>query len=368
MSLKIKSALYANVGKVRTRNEDNFYVAGRSWEGKSIESKLATSEADRQLFAVFDGMGGEAHGDIAAKLAVERFARLSKDMKERTLKARDLTVNIQDANDDICEYMQTNKTRQMGATAAAVYVDENTIVSLNVGDSRIYRMWNGTLKQVSIDHTTGERDGVKGGLTQHLGIPSEEMAIVPAQTTEATKHGVRYLICSDGLTDMVSEPEIERALREEENLARAIEELGKMAMAAGGKDNITAIGVEIAEVKSRERLIRRLLVGGAILLALVGGVLLARHLVTQVFAPKTAATGIVLEQSALNLNIGESRKLNYEIYPKDAAETRVTWQSSDGNVAVVEEGVVRARGAGTATITATVVGTDIRYSCSISVD
>ena len=148
----------------------------------------------------------------------------------------------------------------MGTTFAALYVDKQEAVVVNVGDSRVYRLHQGVLRQLSHDHTLVQsmvklgvitreqalthRDRHK--LTQHIGIDETEMIIEPAISDRILLEvGDTYLLCSDGLTDMVSDKEIQRLLGMGKSSLDTANMLIKAALKAGGNDNITVLVVRL---------------------------------------------------------------------------------------------------------------------------
>jgi len=237
MAINIKSAIISNKGIVRAYNEDNFVFDRRILTDINEEISIAkTAKCDKCIIAVFDGMGGESSGEIASKIAATTFQKIKNTTLEGVKNA------IFSANMEICQYMKINKIKRMGTTVAAVYIDKTSISVVNVGDSKIYKYEKGTLEQVSYDHIT-TRHNNRRELTQHLGIFPNEMQIEPYIFTDKIKDRIRYLICSDGLTDMVSEEDIAVSM------SNSIEEipiiLKDKAIENGGRDNITIVVFEI---------------------------------------------------------------------------------------------------------------------------
>ena len=128
----------------------------------------------------------------------------------------------------------------MGTTAAMLVFAEKEVVLCNIGDSKIFRLCDGTLEQISKDHVAVSAFGVKPPLSQNLGIPPNELVIDPYLARGPYNDGDIYLICSDGLTDMVSVDEITEVLVSKP-IEEAITLLLDKALANGGKDNTTII-------------------------------------------------------------------------------------------------------------------------------
>ena len=143
--------------------------------------------------------------------------------------------------------MKDNGIKSMGTTAAMVRFSENEIEICNIGDSRIYLIDNESITQLSVDHTV-----IIGSikprriLTQHLGIPEEEMLIEPYCNTMEFPENSTIIICSDGLTDMLSDEEIQKTVCSTEIKSTA-KELYNSAMKNGGTDNISIIAVRYGE-------------------------------------------------------------------------------------------------------------------------
>lgn len=252
--MKIEAVCVSHKGRVCSNNEDNFYFHGE-WmtateEGTEGILTLRKKTNKPVCLAVFDGMGGESNGEEASHIAAETSATrmrdietdLEKDEVEEFLKGHCLQ-----ANQRICEVAQEKGLSRMGSTAAMLYVWEKDIWMCNIGDSRVYQFTNGKLKQWSVDHTDAAYlqaqniQGRKPRLTQHLGILPDEMLIEPFVDHKQVEHNDIYLLCSDGLTDMVTEEEIEEILRENADLTAYVQQLLDMALDRGGRDNITII-------------------------------------------------------------------------------------------------------------------------------
>lgn len=260
--IKLNYAVRTHQGKIRENNEDNFY-----WNGKIRadinENQLSykgVEAAGQVLAAVCDGMGGEAQGELASLIAVRALKPCSVEQVQETALA-----SIQMANTKICDEIEKNNGKRMGTTLVALYIENDKAVSCNVGDSRVYRMHEGTLTQLSVDHnqvsqliTAGiltreeaRKNKNRHVLTQYLGIFEEEMVIRPAFSEEITlDDGDVFLLCSDGLTDLVTDEEITEILqvgKQEEQVERLVE----CALEHGGRDNITVIVCQVEVIKQK---------------------------------------------------------------------------------------------------------------------
>ena len=240
-------------GAVRRENQDNLAFSGRWRDTPDDILFTASTIVEEGLFAVCDGMGGEQFGAEASLLAAKALAGISA--REFSCKSEQLLKQI---NGDICCLM-TQKQARIGTTFAGLWVCDGRAGAVNLGDSRIYRLRAGAFEHLSQDHThvqrlldmgalTPEQAAVHPGrhqLTQHLGIFPEELIIQPHNTGafDLSPHD-RFLLCSDGLTDMLAEREIAFLLKQPGSLAQAGNLLYNEALARGGRDNITVLLVE----------------------------------------------------------------------------------------------------------------------------
>ena len=249
--MQLKVSAISDRGKLRAGNEDNIFVNGVSLpevhtETYSVAKQFST--LGKPLFAVFDGMGGYEAGERASFLAAAATDRLAKPA---FLRSKNLLPKIcEAANQAVCQEMKLHKGTRMGTTAAMLLFSGSQYFLCNVGDSPIFLMREGTLLELSKEHTeravyeavTGKKSepGRKFRLTQNLGIASEEVMLDPYYTEGALQIGDTFLICSDGVTDMLDQEQIAWILKRRDVSSMA-ETLWKSAMEAGGKDNITAI-------------------------------------------------------------------------------------------------------------------------------
>lgn len=250
MNLKIEASYTSNIGKIRTNNEDNIYFNGEKMPmynngiNDVIKTEIETSKPS--CFGVFDGMGGESNGERASFLAIEQFEEEVKkilyEMPEQFLLRACYNMNKR-----ICQE-QENEKCYMGTTIALLYFFMDYTYICNVGDSRIYKITDGKLIQLSEDHVA-KLDAINGNskppLTQNLGIPEEEMQIEPYIGKCKCNIGDKFLICSDGLTDMVSNEEILHIIDQNKTTKEIVEDLLEKALENGGKDNTTIIVCEV---------------------------------------------------------------------------------------------------------------------------
>lgn len=228
-----------DTGQVRSINQDGAYAA-------------------EPLFAVADGMGGHRGGEVASAVALET---LVGSVQERTTAA--LVQGVQLANSAVYERAAEDPDlRGMGTTLCAISVVEDgsgeRIGLVNVGDSRIYLLRDGTLQQLTEDHSLVESLLRQGRITEdeaavhpQRNILTRALGISAAVDVDAWEgpavSGDRYLLCSDGLFNEVPEPVIEVTLRKLADPAEAARELVRLANEGGGRDNITAVVVDVED-------------------------------------------------------------------------------------------------------------------------
>ncbi len=246
---RIDYTCLSHIGKRRSSNQDNYICAGRILE--SGESGLFTSldgtvtSRDLPLFGVFDGMGGEYGGDQAARIAAET----ARDFTPRAHHILELLSLCQQANDAICAHVHRNGLPLMGTTAAMLLFHRRGITLCNIGDSRIFSLSDGILRQISTDHVCDTGAPGKAPLSQNLGIPRDEFLIEPYAAELPYRDGSLYLICSDGLTDMVCAETIEATLTHTP-FRQAAESLLQQALRAGGRDNVTILLLRTEKVRT----------------------------------------------------------------------------------------------------------------------
>lgn len=227
----------SDVGRQREANEDSYVVA-------------------QPLFVVADGMGGAQAGEVASHTAAEVFGGPS----DREGTAEEQLIRLtREANRRIYELAQRDAGRRgMGTTLTAAMLTEAGLSIAHVGDSRAYRMRGEELVQLTDDHSlvaelqrsgqltaeAAEHHPQKSVITRALGPESD---VEVDSHTHAARDGDVYLLCSDGLTGMIADDEIEAVLRGSKTLHEAAEALVRAANQSGGKDNITVVLLRIGE-------------------------------------------------------------------------------------------------------------------------
>ena len=251
--MRIASGGVTDVGRVRSNNEDCF---------KIVEPL--------HLFVLSDGMGGEAHGEIASAMAVETVVKHCLDFEANpaakvvgtvepkwSARTKRLSTAVHLANRNIFKSAEANEEqRGMGATLTAVWIDGARLSVAHVGDSRAYLLRGGGLLQLTRDHSLVAEQVRRGILTAAEAEESDMQSVLlralGAQAeieVDAEEHTLFprdvLLLCSDGLTRVVTEPEIAGTLQAETDPTRAAEKLVALANERGGPDNITVVIVRL---------------------------------------------------------------------------------------------------------------------------
>ncbi|HTA12363.1 MAG TPA: Stp1/IreP family PP2C-type Ser/Thr phosphatase [Solirubrobacteraceae bacterium] len=208
------------------------------------------------LYVVADGMGGAQAGEVASRIAVESFESGVSDATHPELA---LAALAQAANARIHELSRANAEQAgMGTTLTAVYVGEHEVAIAHVGDSRAYCLRDGELLRLTDDHSLVDELLRQGRLTPEEAVEHPQRSVItralgPEGAVEVdtrsfqARDGDVYLLCSDGLTTMISEEEIAALLRAHPRLPEAGEALIAAANDAGGRDNITVVLARVEE-------------------------------------------------------------------------------------------------------------------------
>lgn len=210
------------------------------------------------LFVVADGMGGAQAGEVASRIAVEAFQGGLEDTARPELA---LAALAQVANGRIHELSHANAEQAgMGTTLTAVYVGEQEVAIAHVGDSRAYCLRDGQLQRLTDDHSLVDELMRQGRLTPEEALEHPQRSVItralgPEGMVEVDTRSVQgrtgdvYLLCSDGLTTMIGEYQIEAVLLANPRLREAGEALIAAANEAGGRDNITVVLLRLEDVQ-----------------------------------------------------------------------------------------------------------------------
>ena len=254
---QIECAYTCHTGNIRANNEDNFWCCGDSLEAQNQGMSHIRSgymkQSEYPLLAVFDGMGGGEYGEIASYMgakATEEYLN-AEEADDIAGKKGYLEKMCTHVNDRIFKETLRLDAEMMGSTLAGLYFTGNQVWTVNVGDSRCFLLRDGKLRQISEDQTDEaymKENGIQGRkpyLTQYMGMNPEEVRVLPYMDCLQTKRGDRFLICSDGVSDMVPVDFLETMMQQTQSTAKCVDAILTAALDAGGKDNITAIVLEI---------------------------------------------------------------------------------------------------------------------------
>lgn len=235
----------SDVGCVRSHNEDSYLVAS-------------------PLFAVCDGMGGHAAGEVASSIAVETIGKLSPG----TADAAKLAAAVEAANSAIIEAAAQGIGRPgMGCTATVAYIEGNTIAIAHVGDSRAYLVHDGVLTRITRDHSYVEELVDAGEITaDEARVHPNRSVITRALGSDPTMYadhfqlnieeGDRLILCSDGLSSMIPDNEIESIAAKSSTAQMCTDNLVDAALAAGGADNVSVVVVDVVDDGRLKKVIR----------------------------------------------------------------------------------------------------------------
>lgn len=266
MSKQLKIAIFSHVGNSRLNNEDNFIVTTNNKEFcfKRTADEIYVNEGvlpNNFCCAVSDGMGGHEFGEIASLKTVEYLSTSYDEL----IKSLDNKVLIQDyvtrLNEQFCNFAIRNKNyRNMGATLCGIVADGEKALCFNVGDSRAYTYCSGKLKQITVDHSEGQRlfdlqlltaEELKTfpnrkAIYKYIG---QKTSLIPDVFEIEDYSSCSYiLLCTDGLTDVLSDDEIESVLGSTDiDLNRKSQLLIDIALKRrlNAGDNITLILIEL---------------------------------------------------------------------------------------------------------------------------
>ena len=251
----VYSAVMNNKGRVRKNNEDNFYLNGTIMQREKMDQGAfitCTCKESVQLYAVCDGMGGNENGEDASFGAVSSLQAENKE-KTKSYDKKKFTSTLQNYSDSLYRNSR-RKGYKSGTTIVAASIQNEKLLLVNVGDSRIYRFRGNQLKQMTVDHSRVQKlislgmitpeeartHPERHVITQYLGM-NADIRLSPYYVSETVQKNDIYLLCSDGLTDMVTDQQLESILTEQSNPKELVQTLVKTALHNGGRDNVTAM-------------------------------------------------------------------------------------------------------------------------------
>jgi serine/threonine protein phosphatase PrpC len=256
MTLVLRYAVRSDVGLLREGNEDSAY-------------------AGPHLLAIADGMGGHAAGEVASAVAIEAIERLDRgDVPDDQLLDA-LADAVAKANSTLhAMSVEDPSVEGMGTTLTALLWAGGTVAICHIGDSRAYLLRDGDFRQITRDHTLVQSLVDDGRLSpaQAATHPQRSLVMRALQSgTEAepdlsileARGGDRYLLCSDGLSDVVSEETLRKALIRYGDRDQAVAQLIELAIRGGGPDNITCIVADVVEEEAEPAGQMSIVVGAA---------------------------------------------------------------------------------------------------------
>ena len=237
-----EEAFKTDTGRQRSANEDSYF-------------------ARAPVFAVADGMGGAQAGEVASRIAAGAFERSEIGDEPAEAQLEEIATS---ANREIHDLAQRDSTRAgMGTTLTAALFRDDELAVGHVGDSRAYVLRDGQLKRLTKDHSLVEELRRQGRLTEEEAEEHPQRSIITRALgpepevkvdtmTFPAKDGDVFLLCSDGLTTMVSDEEIRGILMGARSMRSAVNKLIDAANGGGGRDNITAVAFRVAEEGAEE--------------------------------------------------------------------------------------------------------------------
>ncbi|MFR9754793.1 PP2C family protein-serine/threonine phosphatase [Streptomyces sp. TR06-5] len=244
MSLSLRFAAGSHDGMIREHNEDSGYAGPR-------------------LLAVADGMGGQAAGEVASSEVISTIVELDEDIPGSDL-LTELGSAVHRANEQLRVMVTEDPQLEgMGTTLTALLWTGRRLGLVHVGDSRAYLLRDGRLTQITADHTWVQKLVDEGRITEEEATTHPQRALLmralgsgdhvePDLSIREVRAGDRYLVCSDGLSGVVSHQTLEDTLAGYQGPQETVEELIQLALRGGGPDNITCIIADVLDVDADE--------------------------------------------------------------------------------------------------------------------
>ncbi len=246
MSLSLRFAAGSHKGMIREGNEDSGYAGPR-------------------LLAIADGMGGQAAGEVASSEVISTLVTLDDDIPGSDI-LTSLGTAVQRANDQLRAMVEEDPQLEgMGTTLTALLWTGQRLGLVHVGDSRAYLLRDGVLTQITQDHTWVQRLVDEGRITEEEATTHPQRSLLmralgsgdhvePDLSIREVRAGDRYLICSDGLSGVVSHQTMEDTLASYQGPQETVQELIQLALRGGGPDNITVIVADVLDLDTGDTL------------------------------------------------------------------------------------------------------------------
>ncbi|AOZ71886.1 serine/threonine protein phosphatase [Boudabousia tangfeifanii] len=257
MPVEIRYAARSDIGLVRKQNQDSGY-------------------AGQHLLVLADGMGGPAGGDIASSVAVAHLAPLDQDAHTAEDMLPALMQKLNEAHDELIERSKADPELEgLGTTCIAVLRSGRKMAMVHIGDSRAYMLRDGHLSQVTKDHSFVQYLIDSGKITPEQAqnhpqksvilrvLGDSEDPIFPDESLREATPGDRWLLCSDGLSGVVSGETIQSVLTEYEDLDECADKLVELALRGGGPDNVTVVLFDILDHQQANQQVTPQVVGAA---------------------------------------------------------------------------------------------------------
>ncbi|MDO8106158.1 protein phosphatase 2C domain-containing protein [Isoptericola sp. b441] len=242
MTVALRYAARSDVGLVRSNNQDSAY-------------------AGPHLLVVADGMGGHAGGDIASSVAVAHLAPLDDEAHGPDDALEELSRALSEAHDDLLARAEENpELAGLGTTVTALLRAGNKLAMAHIGDSRAYLLRAGELTQVTTDHSfvqhlvnTGKITPEEAEHHPHRSVLLRvlgdfDMELLPDVSVREARAGDRWLLCSDGLSGVVSRDTIAETLAEIADVGACADQLVQLALRGGAPDNVTVVVSDVVDV------------------------------------------------------------------------------------------------------------------------
>lgn len=246
MSLSLRFAAGSHKGMIREGNEDSGYAGPR-------------------LLAIADGMGGQAAGEVASSEVISTIVALDDDVPGSDI-LTSLGTAVQRANDQLRMMVEEDPQLEgMGTTLTALLWTGQRLGLVHVGDSRAYLLRDGVLTQITQDHTWVQRLVDEGRITEEEATTHPQRSLLmralgsgdhvePDLSIREVRAGDRYLICSDGLSGVVSHQTMEDTLASYQGPQETVQQLIELALRGGGPDNITVIIADVLDLDTGDTL------------------------------------------------------------------------------------------------------------------
>jgi PPM family protein phosphatase len=244
MTPTVRSAAGSDIGRRRAVNQDSAYTSSR-------------------LLAVADGMGGHAHGEVASAVVISAVAEADAGLDGVDLHSLDLLETLRTAVDEAARRLtdvadSDPSLRGTGTTLVALLVDGTRVGVAHVGDSRAYLLRDGELHQLTHDHTLVQSLIDEGRLTADEAADHPRRSVLVRTLQEGSpaepdlfsvegRVGDRFLICSDGVTTVLTDEEIQEVLVDVAEPADAVDRMIELANDGGGPDNITCVVADLVD-------------------------------------------------------------------------------------------------------------------------